>query len=468
MVENPCSGSVIVGGGPSGLAAAIMLSNQGFRKIKVFEQLPEPPLASDEDAWGKFSKERSYILGLSGKGQDALREIGAAETVFQYTQDVNVRFDLNINRPLQLTRSADRDYVTKCIERDRLTAALLEVIRNQHRNNIDVYFNAKCRSLTWENLNGNREQCILDFYRHLPQSDLAWLHEMESIKLCSPFVIGADGAGSVVRNAFLENNPKFKLQRFVDTNVRYYKTIKLTFSNFSANSNSTNYSLNSPLGDILFDALPVREGVHLGVILYRPGNADMESIRSQRDAQHFFKKHFPVLVPYINDEDFELFANKNHSKFQQFQYASPTLHTGSSAVLLGDAIHTVKPYFGFGVNSALEDVIVLEKAINSSETLNIALKAFSAARAKEAKTLVEMTQELDRNILSLAIPMIVDTIFHSLNPSIFSANTIAALQDRRNSYSDVYRRKGFERMLQVGILLTIFMGIGVFGLSAAR
>lgn len=29
----------------------------------------------------------------------------------------------------------------------------------------------------------------------------------------------------------------------------------------------------------------------------------------------------------------------------------------------GDCIHTVKPYFGVGVNSALEDVIVLDSAL---------------------------------------------------------------------------------------------------------
>ena len=106
--------------------------------------------------------------------------------------------------------------------------------------------------------------------------------------------------------------------------------------------------------------------------------------------------------------------------------------------------------------------------MSSSDSVDIALKAFSVVRAKEAKTLVEMTQKLDTNMLSLAIPMIVDTIFHTLNPSLFSANTITALQDRRNSYSDVYRRKSFERVLQATILTSIVLMIGLIGISAAR
>ena len=31
------------------------------------------------------------------------------------------------------------------------------------------------------------------------------------------------------------------------------------------------------------------------------------------------------------------------------RYVGPALHQGGSTVLLGDAIHTVKPYFGLGV-----------------------------------------------------------------------------------------------------------------------
>jgi 2-polyprenyl-6-methoxyphenol hydroxylase-like FAD-dependent oxidoreductase len=37
----------------------------------------------------------------------------------------------------------------------------------------------------------------------------------------------------------------------------------------------------------------------------------------------------------------------------------PDLHYADKAVLIGDVIHTVKPYFGIGVNSALNDVTVL-------------------------------------------------------------------------------------------------------------
>ena len=63
-----------------------------------------------------------------------------------------------------------------------------------------------------------------------------------------------------------------------------------------------------------------------------------------------------------------------------------TNNRGKSICLLGDTIHTVKPYFGLGLNSALEDVQYLELALNKhKDNLEKALPYYSKLRAKEAK-----------------------------------------------------------------------------------
>jgi 2-polyprenyl-6-methoxyphenol hydroxylase-like FAD-dependent oxidoreductase len=56
---------VIVGGGPAGLATAIMLARRGWRDIAVYDRLPPPPDPDDEAVWGDTAKVRSQLSGES-------------------------------------------------------------------------------------------------------------------------------------------------------------------------------------------------------------------------------------------------------------------------------------------------------------------------------------------------------------------------------------------------------------------
>ena len=66
---------VIIGGGPAGLASAIMLARRGYTNIKVFERLPEPSAPDDASVWNDFETGRNYNIGVSGRGQRALAEL---------------------------------------------------------------------------------------------------------------------------------------------------------------------------------------------------------------------------------------------------------------------------------------------------------------------------------------------------------------------------------------------------------
>ena len=74
---------------------------------------------------------------------------------------------------------------------------------------------------------------------------------------------------------------------------------------------------------------------------------------------------------------------------------SPILCVGG-VLLLGDAIKAVKPYFGQGANSALEDVAVLGRCLDAAaDDPAAAAAAFTAARAEDARALVRISRSFD-------------------------------------------------------------------------
>ena len=75
----------------------------------------------------------------------------------------------------------------------------------------------------------------------------------------------------------------------------------------------------------------------------------------------------PQFSPLIDDETLRAVAAKPPSRLPAFRYAAPRVADARRGVaLLGDAIHTVKPYFGLGANSALEDVTALAAALDGA------------------------------------------------------------------------------------------------------
>lgn len=82
------SSTAIIGGGPTGLAVALMLARRGYQGITVLERLAEPPPPASPD-WG--NPERSYNLGIGGRGQVALAKLGVAEKVLSWCALVVVR-----------------------------------------------------------------------------------------------------------------------------------------------------------------------------------------------------------------------------------------------------------------------------------------------------------------------------------------------------------------------------------------
>lgn len=79
------------------------------------------------------------------------------------------------------------------------------------------------------------------------------------------------------------------------------------------------------------------------------------------------EEEFPQFSPWISHEDLQRLAAKPASSLPAFRFAGPRLHVRHRTLILGDAAHTVKPYYGLGANSALEDVVVLGQILKQQQ-----------------------------------------------------------------------------------------------------
>lgn len=136
------------------------------------------------------------------------------------------------------------------------------------------------------------------------------------------------------------------------------------------------------------------------------------------------------------------------------------MHKGKSTCIIGDGIHTVKPYFGQGVNSCFEDVRVLDKALEKAgDDVGNALQIYSKSRAADSKALVEISKRLDGGFLTFVLPLIIDSIFNKACPQLFGVNTISMLQNENLSFSQVQWRKRLDRVLQTIAVGTVMLSL---------
>jgi kynurenine 3-monooxygenase len=145
----------------------------------------------------------------------------------------------------------------------------------------------------------------------------------------------------------------------------------------------------------------------------------------------------------------------------------------TGVVLMGDAIHCFPPDIGQGVNSALEDVYVLNEALSqSNDDLSQALALYESLRSPDTKALVRLAQTafpwqynqapLRKKLWS--INFFIRLILSRLLPFIFSPPAFFLIQNYKLSYSEILSMS--QKTTQILYLLGFLLigGLLLFGL----
>ncbi|KAL7551067.1 hypothetical protein ACHAWF_016799, partial [Thalassiosira exigua] len=368
--------AVVCGGGPAGLLSAIMLARSFDCRVKLYERLPPPPSPKDESVWSDVAK--FYLIGLGERGQAALREFGVWEDVEACCVTVPGRMDWapdagpdeGVERIF-----TDRPVSTQVLPRDKLVGVLHEHILQRYPGRIDIEYKKEVTPIDFENDGGSSvlisvSNCTTDFLRDTP-SNVAQTMSEES--LCdvdgselkaTKVLVAADGTQRTIANEmekadeikrqsmpFLEKlrYVPFHIKRYVDDNQRVYKTFPLKVP--SKWRGDLNYSARSKDGRILFDSLPAdADGNQCAALLLKRDDELAQEGSDPKKLREVFDTVLPQFSTLMDDATMEALAQKPPSFLPSFRYAAPRLNKGDRTVIIGDAIHTVKPYFGLGAN----------------------------------------------------------------------------------------------------------------------
>jgi len=469
----------IVGAGPVGLLVAVALRKRGFSKLRVFDREPKPP-EPDAAIWG--DAERSYNLGIGERGQRALKRFGVFEAVDRWSQTVLGRMSYSQDGKPPVATLANKRVASRIIARDRLSSCLYEELRGTWPD-VQVQFSVECSDAVFQSASGSAtltmQQCgslkpaETDTQNRPtiePDSDgeECLVAEEGPFNVEADVVIGADGVSSKVREAMEMAGSRTYRRILQDRSPVIYKTLPISMP--AGSRSDLNYS--SRKSSIGIEALPNMEGSLAGVVLFKPTDKDIVNMRTASDAKQFFTSTFPDWpTPQLSDAELDAFALRKVRRLPQFTYCGPSLHlSGGRAVLLGDAIHSVKPYFGLGVNSGFEDVSVLDDCIEEAGgDLERAFESYSKRRGPDARALVESQYRLDqpgkfRTLLFFVGPLLLDTFCNRLLPSVFAPSTLRLLGNADYSFSEIRMRKRRDRALQ----LLLLGALPVLAVRAAR
>lgn len=485
--------SVVCGGGPAGLLTAIMLSKRygpSHRVAVVERRSGAPPSPSDDVAWTDVA--RFYLLGIGWRGQEALERFGVTEDFEKASVAVRGRYDWGPGKTAKedgVVTPARKDVTSRVLPRDKLVGLLHHHLEREYKDaNVDLLYGFDLEPLDFD---GEGDWVRLRLSKCAPSSSLSWgepdpLCDVDSRVILSDtkMLIAADGSARMVANAMekyeAENKQKgrifgprpFKVTRYEDDNPRVYKSLPIRLP--ADWPHDLNYSArNERLG---LEALPSDDKGNLcALLLLKPDDPFARPNVDPKELRDYLDEKMPQFSALVDDDDVRAAAEKPASSLPAFRYAGPRLHTGGArprTLVLGDAAHTVKPYYGLGCNTALQDVTILDEILEEAavvphaDAVPHAVREFSARRAADSEALVTMSRNMDRPagtvgfFAQFLIPLILDGIFHKAAPRLFGPNMFVMFGKRDYGFTRIRRRKRLDRASQLAVLGTAFSVLG--------
>ncbi|GAB1307530.1 NAD(P)/FAD-dependent oxidoreductase [Urechidicola sp. KH5] len=391
---------LIIGAGLCGSLLALRLAQRGY-DIQLRESRPDLRKHS-------ISAGRSINLAFSNRGMKALEMAGVLDKVMHLCIPMHGRMVHTLEQSSFMAPYSGRsDEYINSISRGELNGVLLTEVEKY--DNVEVIFESPCSS-----------------YDQV--SSVATFSTKDGVEIVNAdIVIGADGAGSVVRNSIID-----KEEVSVSFLDHGYKELRIPPSE-NGGFRTEQHALHIwPRGQYMLIALPNLDGSFTVTLFLENKGAinSFEYLNSEIRIRQFFEEQFPdalELMPNLIEE-----FKENPVGLLGTVKSNSWVH--GSTLLIGDAAHAIVPFYGQGMNASFEDVLVLDKFIDK---YNGDWETIFAAYAQERK------QDADA-IADLAVENFYEMRDHVANPDFKRKRAIELELEKSHNYYSKYSMVTFR------------------------
>lgn len=379
ITERPTAS--VVGAGPTGALAALLLAKRNYtvnlyeaRSSKTItpqttqQRQPQPPTAEHADASIQkvaSAHKRSINLALSHRGLSALHRASLDKKALEIAVPMRGRMVHARDGSTSLqSYGSSPDEVLYSISRNELNALLVDALRPYTEGaepRVALHHDHKLTSLRRSAEPGGSALCAT-----FGTPDGA-------IDVRVPRLLGCDGAFSATRGAL---SRLLRLSQSIEYISHVYKELDIPADSSGGYAMFAEALHIWPAADSMLIALPNLD-CSFTATLFADADA-LEALDTPAKVLEFFESRWPEtlsLMPRLADD----FCSNPSGALSTVRCEPWFL--GGDALLLGDAAHAVVPFYGQGMNCALEDVERLDEALElHSDNWAAALPTFARAR----------------------------------------------------------------------------------------
>uniref|UniRef100_A0AC35TMR8 Kynurenine 3-monooxygenase n=2 Tax=Rhabditophanes sp. KR3021 TaxID=114890 RepID=A0AC35TMR8_9BILA len=351
---------IIAGGGLVGALNACFFAERGYT-VEVYDIRPD--IRQMEHVPG-----RSINLALSERGKTALERVGLKDYV--------------THSGVQMHARLVHDMDGKSFHRQPYGQPGQHIISINRRHLNEIMISAAEK---FPKIKFMFEHKVVKVDSRKKQLICIDLNSGLEVVSSGDLILACDGAHSAVRRSLIAT-PHFEYQQ---------EYIKHGYVELNILSKDGDYAMEAnvfhlwPRGDFTLIALANRDKTFT-VTLFAPFSFFETEMGSNEKIIGTFQKFFPDAYALLGDGHIlETFERMKPQPLVSIK-CSPH-HFGDSVLLMGDAAHSMVPFYGQGMNCGFEDCYVLSEILNEcGDDIGGVIKRYSEVRCKDCHTINDL------------------------------------------------------------------------------